>query len=213
MFAYCNNSPICFEDSTGTYRATVLGDKEYVAPLVPTTVGAAHAYSLSARNSGHSFRLFGIASNVGVETITSFDYHFFYTCETGVGYNKAFDSNSLFTAFITHSTDMRTGWAFSFGIDGKTPKGYGYSFEIGTNVACSFHLRDTSFEIGWDPAGHTYFKSTYATENGGYTYKKFSINGHECAATVIIGMYASYALPAVVYAFYQLVQVSSELGG
>ena len=68
--------------------------------------------------------------------------------------------------------------------------GYGGSVQFGNEKAVSLHLKNSSYEIGSNILGRTYFKYSHITDSGLYTYHKVSINYPEIGAGVLLFIFS-----------------------
>lgn len=196
MFAYCLNNPANATDPTGHDSSTDANGNGIPDYLEHRWIELTNRYKANSNII------------INAEKTIHRSYYFLITVEDGVGYNKSFNNNKKTNFFISISNCFLNGFPISAGAD-LNNDGYGAAIEIGTNVACSIHMNEDSFEIGWDPAGHSYFKHTYTSANGTILFDRVSINSHELGATILAIYYAPQAIVPLVYAFTKMAEAFS----
>ena len=108
MFAYCNNSPVIFCDSSGTISATCIGDNHIFSSMILAGGGGGYDYSCAPTvSAAHSRKV--IQNEIDYINCDDEQLVLQYLKRDGIAFYKG--------AFV-FTTDQLGGSAFSFGIIG-----------------------------------------------------------------------------------------------
>ena len=172
LYAYCFNNPVNMEDPTGNWP-------KWVGAIVNTVKKTVNKITNTIKKT------LGITVQVNKEEPTTFQYSLAFSYENGTGYNKNFDTGKPANLYKTIPNSISEITKSGTGIDINI-NGYGGSIQLGNEKAVSFHSKNSSYELGGNMLGRTYFKYTQMTDSGVYVYHKVSINHPEIGAGVLL---------------------------
>ena len=176
MYSYCFNNPVNMSDPSGNWP-------KWVDTIVNTVKKTVKKIVTSVKKN------LGIAIQVDKEEPAVSQYALAFSYENGMGYNKNFDTGKPANLYKTIPDSFSEIKKAGTGIDVNI-NGYGGSVQIGNEKAISIHLKNSSYELGSNILGRTYFKYSHTTDSGMYIYHKVSINYPEIGAGVLLYIFS-----------------------
>jgi RHS repeat-associated protein len=180
LFAYCGNNPIDRFDYDGkSWKKFFNKTKKWIKGIA-NSIGELFTEIVETVSE-----VVGGQINVGKEIVTSFQYFWLFTIETGTGYAKSFDNSKPVNFFVNIPNQFWKFWEYSVGIDVNI-NGWGAGINIGGESSFNLHLGKHNIDIFSNSIGRYGFKISSQGDNGEYSYYKFSINMPEVLVTVAV---------------------------
>ena len=176
LYSYCFNNPVNMSDPTGNWP-------KWCGKIVNAVKKTVSKITNTIKKN------LGITVQLDKEEPGISQYALAFSYENGMGYNKSFDTEKPVNVYKTlpnsFSVITKTGTGLDLNING-----YGGSLQVGNENAISVHLKKSSYELGGNILGRTYFKYSHMTDSGTYMYHKVSINYPEIGAGVLLYIFS-----------------------